>query len=89
MADSSRKLFGVLFIIGVCLETCWQYNFKQDWDPVHGKYFYFSEIERLQMREASRQMFQFGYDAYMRYAFPDDELDPIHCRGRGPDYENP
>jgi ER degradation enhancer, mannosidase alpha-like 1 len=34
-------------------------------------------------------MFQFGYDNYMKYAFPQDELDPIHCRGRGPDSERP
>jgi mannosidase alpha-like ER degradation enhancer 1 len=34
-------------------------------------------------------MFTFGYDSYMKYAFPLDELDPIHCTGRGPDYENP
>lgn len=34
-------------------------------------------------------MFEFGYDNYMKYAFPLDELDPIHCRGRGPDYLNP
>lgn len=32
-----------------------------------------------------RQMFTFGYDNYMQHAYPDDELDPIHCRGRGPD----
>jgi ER degradation enhancer, mannosidase alpha-like 1 len=25
----------------------------------------------------------------IRYAYPLDELDPIHCRGRGPDHANP
>jgi hypothetical protein len=25
----------------------------------------------------------------MKYAFPQDELDPIHCRGRGPDIDRP
>ncbi|CAG2180784.1 unnamed protein product, partial [Oppiella nova] len=34
-------------------------------------------------------MFQFGYDSYMRYAFPADELNPIACTGRGPDRDNP
>ena len=34
-------------------------------------------------------MFYFGYDNYMAYAFPEDELNPIYCRGRGPDYHNP
>ncbi|UJR32098.1 hypothetical protein I4U23_019566 [Adineta vaga] len=48
-------------------------------------YLYFSRSERLQYREKAREMFQFGYDNYMKYAFPQDELDPIHCRGRGPD----
>ena len=41
------------------------------------------------MLDETRQMFTFGYDSYMKYAFPQDELDPIHCKGRGPDYENP
>ncbi|CAF1436029.1 unnamed protein product, partial [Rotaria sp. Silwood1] len=52
-------------------------------------YLYFSRTERLLYREKARQMFQFGYDNYMKYAFPQDELDPIHCRGRGPDIERP
>ena len=33
------------------------------------------------MLEESRKMFTFGYDSYMKYAFPKDELDPIHCTG--------
>ena len=41
------------------------------------------------MLEEARNMFQFGYDNYMRHAFPKDELNPIYCTGRGPDYENP
>jgi hypothetical protein len=52
-------------------------------------YLYFSRSERLQYREKAREMFQFAYDNYMTYAFPQDELDPIHCRGRGPDNERP
>lgn len=27
-------------------------------------------------------MFYFGYDNYMKYAFPEDELNPIDCQGR-------
>ncbi|KAH9373428.1 ER degradation-enhancing alpha-mannosidase-like protein 1 [Haemaphysalis longicornis] len=53
------------------------------------KYGSFPEKLRLQMVEESRRMFQFGYDSYMKYAFPKDELNPIYCTGRGPDYENP
>jgi hypothetical protein len=52
-------------------------------------YLYFSRSERLSYREKARDMFQFGYDNYMKYAFPQDELDPIHCRGRGPDIDRP
>lgn len=54
-----------------------------------GKYRYFSENERLKLREKAKQMFYFGYDSYMNFAFPKDELDPIHCTGRGPDYDTP
>lgn len=52
-------------------------------------YLYFPRSERLQYREKAREMFQFGYDNYMKYAFPQDELDPINCRGRGPDVDRP
>ena len=34
-------------------------------------------------------MFTFAYDSYMKHAFPKDELDPIHCTGRGPDLADP
>ncbi|XP_036724006.1 ER degradation-enhancing alpha-mannosidase-like protein 1 isoform X2 [Balaenoptera musculus] len=44
---------------------------------------------RAQMRDLARGMFVFGYDNYMAHAFPEDELNPIHCRGRGPDRGDP
>nr|XP_056714312.1 ER degradation-enhancing alpha-mannosidase-like protein 1 [Euleptes europaea] len=44
---------------------------------------------RAQLRDAARGMFAFGYDNYMAHAFPQDELNPIDCRGRGPDRDNP
>ncbi|KAM9592605.1 ER degradation-enhancing alpha-mannosidase-like protein 1 isoform 2-T2 [Trichechus inunguis] len=44
---------------------------------------------RAQMRDLARGMFAFGYDNYMAHAFPQDELNPIHCRGRGPDRGDP
>ena len=53
------------------------------------KYSYFDDRRRQEMLEATRHMFHFGYDSYMTHAFPKDELDPIHCTGRGPDYDNP
>ncbi|KAM7062988.1 ER degradation-enhancing alpha-mannosidase-like protein 1 isoform 2-T2 [Molossus nigricans] len=44
---------------------------------------------RAQMRDLARGMFVFGYDNYMAHAFPQDELNPIDCRGRGPDRGDP
>ncbi len=41
------------------------------------------------MRGMARDMFYFGYDNYMKFAFPEDELNPIACEGRGPDVLNP
>eukprot|EP00118_Oscarella_pearsei_P011592 m.78695 g.78695 ORF g.78695 m.78695 type:complete len:576 (+) comp36114_c0_seq9:62-1789(+) len=49
----------------------------------------FPDSRRLEMREAAKRMFYVGYENYMQYAFPQDELDPVHCRGRGPDKQNP
>jgi hypothetical protein len=40
-------------------------------------------------KEQVENMFWFGYGNYMKHAFPLDELDPIHCKGRGPDYDHP
>lgn len=42
-------------------------------------------INKTFYRERAREMFMFGYNNYVAYAYPLDELDPIHCRGRGPD----
>ena len=33
------------------------------------------------MVKKAKEMFTFGYDSYMKFAFPMDELDPIHCKG--------
>ena len=52
--------------------------FSESWVK---KYSYFPESLRLEMLDESRKMFTFGYDSYMKYAFPKDELDPIHCTG--------
>ncbi|XP_013062749.2 ER degradation-enhancing alpha-mannosidase-like protein 1 [Biomphalaria glabrata] len=84
------KLVLISFLLNLLLlSDCWCYSYSHDWDPIHNKYLYFSNEERLQMLDASKKMFQFGYENYMKYAFPEDELDPVHCRGRGPDYEQP
>ncbi|XP_033120342.1 ER degradation-enhancing alpha-mannosidase-like protein 1 [Anneissia japonica] len=59
------------------------------WGFYNEKYTYFSEGERIENLDHVRRMFQHGYDSYLQYAFPKDELDPIHCRGRGPDKGDP
>lgn len=64
--------------------------FRLNRDTLHeyNEYLYFSERERVRLKSMAREMFEFGYDNYMRHAFPMDELDPIHCSGRGPDTLN-
>lgn len=54
----------------------------------YDSYLYFAESERVRLKNMAKEMFEFGYDNYMKYAFPLDELDPIHCSGRGPDRVN-
>lgn len=62
------------------------FNYK---DVNVSKYSYFSDHERLHYKEEAKKMFYYGYDNYMAHAFPEDELNPIYCRGRGPDYLDP
>lgn len=33
-------------------------------------------------REKAKEMFYHGFESYMNYAFPDDELKPLSCAGR-------
>jgi hypothetical protein len=35
------------------------------------------------LRRLARNAFSFGFESYLKHAFPLDELDPIHCCGRG------
>lgn len=81
----------LLLVVTVCIwHTASDENyFSNFWEPYEGKYGYFSEAERMETLSGIKNMFYFGYDNYMKYAYPKDELDPIHCTGRGPDYENP
>jgi ER degradation enhancer, mannosidase alpha-like 1 len=76
-------------LLTVFVSVIHSYGTRRFWDERETKYGYFDDSERLRMLEATREMFYFGYDNYMKYAFPMDELDPIHCTGRGPDYDNP
>ncbi|XP_024126734.1 ER degradation-enhancing alpha-mannosidase-like protein 1 isoform X2 [Oryzias melastigma] len=58
-------------------------------DEYARRYSAFPDALKSQMKEMAREMFYFGYDNYMKYAFPEDELNPIDCEGRGPDVLNP
>ncbi|RHZ74194.1 hypothetical protein Glove_227g50 [Diversispora epigaea] len=48
-----------------------------------------TEKRRIELRNLSKEMFYHGFNNYMKYAFPEDELDPINCVGRGSDKKNP
>lgn len=58
-------------------------------DEYARRYHSFPDALKIQMRNMAKEMFYFGYDNYMKYAFPEDELNPIDCQGRGPDVLNP
>ena len=94
MVDSYKTLF-VLIILGKLADNLDIFKFLSQrsagaqWKNYTTQYSYFEESERLRLRDQAKEMFYFGYDGYIKYAFPMDELDPIHCTGRGPDYENP
>ncbi|KAI6187184.1 Alpha-1,2-Mannosidase [Aphelenchoides besseyi] len=47
-----------------------------------------SRSEVNDARSKALEMFYFGYNNYMKHAYPKDELDPIHCEGRGYDHAN-
>ncbi|XP_061905341.1 ER degradation-enhancing alpha-mannosidase-like protein 1 isoform X2 [Entelurus aequoreus] len=63
--------------------------FDDHTDDYVRRYGSFSDVLKAAMKEKARSMFYFGYDNYMKYAFPKDELNPIDCEGRGPDVQNP
>lgn len=77
-------------LISIVIDSYGSLNiFKQPWGTLDKKYGFFPERLRKHMLSEAKKMFYFGYDNYMEHAFPMDELNPIHCSGRGPDYANP
>ncbi|THV08639.1 alpha mannosidase-like protein [Dendrothele bispora CBS 962.96] len=44
---------------------------------------------KLAARERTRELWYHGFNSYMRYAFPLDELTPLSCSGQGPNWSNP
>ncbi|KAI5124722.1 hypothetical protein M0805_005360 [Coniferiporia weirii] len=76
-----------LAVVLVCLET-------SNWSigPVayaEGKASGWSSQRKLAAREKTRDLWNHGFNSYMNNAFPLDELMPLSCTGRGPDWENP
>lgn len=63
--------------------------FDRDQDEYVRRYSSFPDTLRAKMKGMAKDMFYFGYENYMKYAFPEDELNPIDCEGRGPDVLNP
>ncbi|KAM3878574.1 ER degradation-enhancing alpha-mannosidase-like protein 1 [Diretmus argenteus] len=63
--------------------------FDGNQDEYVRRYGSFPDTLKAKMKAMARDMFYFGYDNYMKYAFPEDELNPIACEGRGPDVLNP
>uniref|UniRef100_A0A8B9HKU7 ER degradation enhancer, mannosidase alpha-like 1 n=1 Tax=Astyanax mexicanus TaxID=7994 RepID=A0A8B9HKU7_ASTMX len=53
--------------------------FKESRDEYDRKYSCFPHALRVKMRRMAKDMFYFGYDNYMKHAFPEDELNPIDC----------
>ncbi|XGW26291.1 hypothetical protein V3C99_007144 [Haemonchus contortus] len=72
--------------VGQCRHSRWHPFIASPWQA---RYSTFSQIERQDALREAREMFYFGYENYMSHAFPADELDPIHCAGRGHDHGNP
>lgn len=62
------------------------YHKPDEYDKLYG---YFPDALKRKTRDEAKEMFEFAYDNYMKYAFPLDELNPIDCVGRGPDIHNP
>ncbi|XP_043933954.1 ER degradation-enhancing alpha-mannosidase-like protein 1 [Protopterus annectens] len=73
----------------VCDNKPYLEYFVSNWDEYGKKYGFFPRALKQQMKNLAKEMFHFGYDNYMKYAFPADELNPIDCLGRGPDVLNP
>ncbi|ETW84376.1 glycoside hydrolase family 47 protein [Heterobasidion irregulare TC 32-1] len=44
---------------------------------------------KLDTRNKVRDLWYHGYNSYMRFAWPLDELSPLSCTGRGPDWDSP
>lgn len=90
MVKLCRFLFITCFLISYYDSKGESFNiFSKHYGHLESKFGRLPEKERIRLKDVAKEMFNFGYDNYLKYAYPLDELDPIHCRGRGPDYDNP
>ncbi|KAI7871607.1 glycoside hydrolase [Spinellus fusiger] len=48
-----------------------------------------TEKRRLELRDMSIEMFNHGWQNYLQHAYPEDELNPLQCTGRGSDKADP
>jgi len=48
-----------------------------------------SEQRSNELKLQAKDMFYHAFNNYMKYAFPDDELNPLQCTGRGSDKNDP
>lgn len=82
--------FIYLILIFQRVSVCISINiFHYSNDRLDKKFLELPSRERLKLKNAVKDIFYFAFDSYLKYAYPYDELDPVHCTGRGPDYENP
>ncbi|KFD52313.1 hypothetical protein M513_06876, partial [Trichuris suis] len=92
-SKSSLLHFMLILVFAVLCSTGWSRHphhlFLSISDPWETHFGYFPESLRIQMLNATKDMFYHAYNSYMRYAMPKDELDPINCVGRGPDRSHP
>ena len=84
-----KKYFTASNVLQETEKTVDKNSYPQNYSASDLKYRPFpnSEVEKYKL--LSKEMFYHGYDNYMRYAFPLDELNPVECTGRGPDTNNP
>lgn len=84
--------FLILVFVNIVILTSFSISWNGFWydrSNYDKEYGHFTPKEKLEMLEATKKMFTFGYDNYMKHAYPEDELNPIYCTGRGHDHEDP
>ncbi|KAF9263487.1 alpha mannosidase-like protein, partial [Marasmius fiardii PR-910] len=79
-----ESLAGLLFVILQILESAQSARASSSSDS-SGQW---TPQRKLLARERTRELWYHGFNNYMTFAFPLDELTPLSCSGQGPDWEN-